>query len=147
MKRAAFVCTSLILAVILLPTARANSAQADTSFPSFWASFKLAVIKGNSKTIGNLSRFPIGVSAPANEIKDRSELRERFNELFVIPEKVNASECFAQNEPTRDTENNEIFTVTCRYNKGSDAAAYQFEHTKVGWRFTHFQLSTTCRCR
>lgn len=145
MKRAAFLCISFILITVFLPVGRANSAPGDQDFQSFWAGFKAAVIQGNSKTIGNLSRFPIGVSAPAPDIKDSSEVQERFNELFVNT--VNASECFAQTEPTRDTENSEIFTVACRYDKGSDAAAYQFDHTEAGWRFTHFQLSTTCRCR
>jgi hypothetical protein len=95
--------------------------------------------------VANLSQFPIGVSHPALEIKDRSELRQRFREIFSQP--INAAECFAHTEPTQDTENPELFTVACRYDKGSDAAAYQFEHTKSGWRFTHFQLATTCRCR
>lgn len=145
MKRAAILCLSLFAIVIALPVGRANPVQSDKSFQSFWAGFKAAVVKGNSEAIGRLSKFPIGVSSPADSIKDRSELKRRFNEVFA--DKVSASECFAHNEPTRDTENREIFTVACRYDRGSDAAAYQFEYSGTGWKFTHFQLSTTCRCR
>lgn len=105
----------------------------------------MAVISGDRETVAHLSKFPIGMLYPASNIKNRSELRQRFREVFVA--QVNASECFTRTQPSRDTENRELFTVACRYDKGSDAAAYQFEHTESGWRFSHFQLSTTCRCR
>jgi hypothetical protein len=145
MKRAAILCLSLFLIGTAWAVGGAHSGQRDKSFQSFWTSFKLAVNKGNSETIANLSKFPIGISSPANEIKNRAELRQRFNEVFI--DTVNASECFARTAPSQDTENRAIFTVACRYDNGADAAAYQFEHTKMGWKFTHFQLSTTCRCR
>ena len=105
----------------------------------------MAVISGNTESVAQLSKFPIGISSPAPNIKNRSQLRHRFREVFV--DQINASQCFAQTEPSPDTENPEMFTVACRYDRGSDAAVYQFDHTKSGWRFTHFQLSTTCRCR
>ena len=114
-------------------------------FQSFWKSFKAAVIRGDRNAVATLSKFPIGVLYPAANIKNRSELRQRFREVFAA--QVDASQCFARTEPARDTENEELFTVVCRYDRGSDAAAYQFEHTESGWRFTHFQSSTTCRCR
>lgn len=145
MKRAVILGLCLFLGGIALPVGGANSAQSDDSFQSFWTRFKMAVISRRSETVAQLSRFPIGMSFPAPDIKNRSELRQRFREVFV--DQVNAPQCFARTEPSRDTENPELFTVACRYDKGSDAAAYQFEHTKSGWRFTHFQLSTTCRCR
>jgi hypothetical protein len=128
-----------------LPVGRANFARRDDSFQSFWTKFKTAVLSSNTAAVAQLSKFPIGISSPASNIKNRSELQTRFSEVFVDP--VSASECFARTEPSRDTENPEVFTVACRYDNGSDAAAYQFEHTKSGWKFTHFQLSTTCRCR
>ena len=145
MKRAAILGLSLFIVGAVLQAGGANSGQSDKSFQSFWASFKQAVINGNSESVSRLSKFPIGMSSPANNILSRSELRERFNELFI--NQVDAAQCFAHTKPSQDTENREIFTVACRYAGGSDAAAYQFEHTKVGWKFTHFQLSTTCRCR
>jgi len=145
MKRAAILALCLFLGGTALPVGGANSAQSDDTFQSFWRSFKMAVISGSRETVAHLSKFPIGMSSPAPSIKNRSELRQRFREVFVDP--VNASQCFARTEPSRDTENRELFTVACRNDKGSDAAAYQFEHTKSGWRFTHFQLSTTCPCR
>jgi hypothetical protein len=123
----------------------ARDAHPKNGFPAFWQEFRSAVISSDKKTVAALSRFPIGVSLPASNIKNRSELRQRFREVFVDP--INASQCFAQTEPSPDTENPELFTIACRYKGGSDAAAYQFEHTKSGWKFTHFQLSTTCRCR
>ena len=46
---------------------------------------------------------------------------------------VNAPECFAQTEPSRDTEDSEVSTFVCRYDRGSDAAAYEFKHTESGW--------------
>lgn len=145
MKRAAILGLCLFLGGTALPVGGANSRQSDDTFQSFWTSFKMAVISGRRENVAHLSKFPIGVSLPASNIKNRSELRQRFREVFVDP--INASQCFAGTEPSPDTENPGMFTVACRYNKGSDAAAYQFEHTKSGWRFTHFQLSTTCRCR
>jgi hypothetical protein len=145
MKRAAILGLCLFLGGTALSVGRANSEQSDNTFRPFWTKFKVAVISGNGETVAQLSKFPIGVSSPAPNIKNRSELRHRFRELFV--DQINAAQCFARTKPSRDTENPELFTVACRYDNGSDAAAYQFEHTKSGWRFTHFQLSTTCRCR
>ncbi len=145
MKRAAVLLLCLFLSGTALPVGRANSEQSDNTLQSFWTRFKMAVISGNRETVTQLSKFPIGMSNPAPNIENRSELRRRFREVFV--DQVNAPQCFARTEPSLDTENRELFTVACRYNNGSDAAAYQFEHTKSGWRFTHFQLSTTCRCR
>jgi len=145
MKRAIILGLCLFLGATALPMGGAKSAQNNDSFQSFWTRFKEAVISGHTETVAQLSRFPIGISSPAANIKTRFELRQRYREVFA--DQINAAECFAQTEPSRDTENPEVFTVACRYNKGSDAAAYQFEHTKSGWRFTHFQLSTTCKCR
>jgi hypothetical protein len=145
MKRAAILSLCLFLgATALLPIGSAQSKQSDT-FQSFWTKFKTAVNRGNKESVAQLTKFPLGVLAPTFDIKNRLELRSRFREVFVDP--VNVSECFARTEPTRDSENPEMFTVACRYNNGSDAAAYQFERTASGWKFTHFQLSTTCRCR
>ena len=145
MKRAVILSLCLFIGVTALPVGGANFARRDDTFQSFWTRFKMAVINGNRETVAQLSKFPIGISSPAANIKNRSELRQRFREVFV--DQVNASQCFSGTEPSQDTENAELFTVACRYDRGSDAAAYQFEHTKSGWRFTHFQLSTTCRCR
>ena len=145
MKRAVILGLCLFLGGTALSAGGTKSAQSDDSFQSFWARFKLAVISQRSETVAQLSRFPLGISSPAHNIKNRSELRQRFGEVFAG--KINASECFARTEPLRDMENSGLFTVACRYDKGSDAAAYQFERTKSGWRFTHLQLSTTCGCR
>ncbi len=144
MKRGVILALCVFIGGAALPAGR-NSAQNDDGFQSFWKRFKTAVISDNGETVATLSKFPLGMSSPAHNIKNRSELRHRFREVFV--DQVNASQCFARTEPSRDTENREMFTVACRYDKGSDAAAYQFERTTSGWRFTHFQLSTTCRCR
>jgi hypothetical protein len=143
MKKAIILSLCLFIGATALPVGGANFAGSDDTFQSFWTRFKAAVIGGSRETVAQLSKFPIGVSSPAPNIKNHSELRQRFGEVFV--DQVNASECFARTEPSRDTENPEVFTVACRYDNGSDAAAYQFEHTKSGWKFTHFQLSTTCR--
>jgi hypothetical protein len=151
MKRAVILGLCLFIGGTALPAGGANFAGSDDTFQSFWARFKVAVINGSKEAVAGLSKFPIGISSPepnmspAPNIKNRSELRQRFREVFV--NKVNASECFARTEPARDTENPEMFTVACRYDNGSDAAAYQFEHTKSCWKFTHFQPTTTCRCR
>ena len=151
MKRAAILSLCLFIGGTALPVGGARVTRSDDTFQTFWARFKGAVINGSKETVAQLSKFPIGMSAlepnmsPAPDIKNRSELRQRFREVFA--NKVNASECFARTEPARDTENREMFTVACRYDNGSDAAAYQFEHTKSGWKFTHFQPTTTCRCR
>jgi hypothetical protein len=145
MKRAVFLALCLFLGGTALPVGGANSAQTNNAIQSFWTSFKMAVINQRPETVAQLSRFPIGISFPATNIKSRSELRQRFREVFV--DQIDASQCFARTEPSRDPEHPELFTVACRYDKGNDAAAYQFEHTKSGWKFTHFQLSTTCHCR
>jgi hypothetical protein len=145
MKRATILGLCLFLGGIALTVSGARSEQSDNTFQSFWTRFKMAVISGNRETVAQLSKFPIGMSSPAPSIKNRSELRHRFREVFV--DQVNASQCFARTEPSRDTENRDVFTVACRNYNGNDAAAYQFEYSKSGWRFTHFQLSTTCNCR
>ena len=145
MKRAIVLGLSLLLTGVALASGSAYRAQGDDGFQIFWARFKSAVAAGHADTVAQLSQFPIGISSPAANIRSRAELRPRFREVFAG--KINAAECFARNEPSRDTENRDMFTVACRYDNGGDAAAYQFEHTKAGWKFTHFQLTTTCRCR
>ena len=145
MRRAAILSLLLFLSGTALAVGGANPAQGDESFDSFWVKFKTAVIGGHKDAVANLSKFPIGISSPAADIKNRSALRLRFREIFDSP--INAAECFATTQPSQYTERRDTFTVACRYDKGSDAAAYQFEHTRLGWKFTHFQLTTTCRCR
>lgn len=145
MRRAAILIFFLFVGGTALAGGGANPVQSDDNFQSFWTKFKTAVIGGHSEAVAQLAKFPIGLAFPAPSINNRSELRQRFHEIFVDP--INAAECVAHTEPSRDTEDPELYTVACRYDKGSDAAAYQFEHTKAGWKFTHFQLTTTCRCR
>ncbi len=144
MKRAIFLALFLFIGVTVIPVSH-NSAQNNDGFQSFWKKFKTAVTRGDGQTVAALSQFPLGIASPALNVKDRPELRQRYREIFA--EKVNASECFAHTEPTQDTERKDLFTVACRYAEGSDAAAYQFERTRLGWRFTHYQSTTTCRCR
>ena len=100
------------------------------------------------ETVAHLSNFPIGMSFPALNIRNRSELRQRFREVFVDP--VNASKCFAQTEPSRDTENPELFTVACRNDTGSDAAAYQVRAHEIGLAIhslsTFYNLPVSVEC-
>jgi hypothetical protein len=145
MKKAIILSLCLFLCATASPVGGAKSAGRADSFQSFWTTFKTAVISGDVETVAQLSKFPIGISSPAPNIKNRSELGRRFREVFVNP--IDAAQCFAQTQPAQDTENPEMFTVACRYDKGGDAAAYQFDRAKTGWKFTHFQLTTTCRCR
>ena len=144
MKRAIFLALCLLIGGPGFLGGR-TSAQSDDAFQYFWKKFKQAVISRDASTVAGLSEFPIGMSFPAAPINDRAELRRRFHEVFI--DQVNAVKCFARPAPSVDTENPNLFTVACRNEKGNDAAVYQFARTKTGWRFTHFELSTTCGCR
>ena len=134
----------LLLCATVLPVASSSFSQRDDSFPSFWRKFKTAVIKRDRKAVARLSKFPIAVSMGIPKIQDSAELSLRFSELF--DRQTNAAQCFASKEPIPDTESPNLFTVVCPYEKDV-YVAYEFERTKLGWRFIHRQFPTNCGCR
>jgi len=134
----------LVISGTALAMAGRNFSRRTDDFPAFWKKFKSAVISRDKKTIAALSRFPISMSNGVSNISNSAELGRRFGEVF--DQDTNAAQCFAETEPTADTESPDRFIVTCP-NKGDNFVVYEFEQTKVGWKFIHRQFPTKCGCR
>ena len=144
MRAAAFLMLCLLVSGTALAMAGRNPSQRNDSFSAFWKEFKNAVITRNKKAVAALSRFPVGVSVGVPSIESSTDLSRRFAEVF--DQDTNAAQCFAKTEPTADTESQDRFSITCP-NKEDNFVVYEFEQTKMGWRFIHRQFPTKCGCR
>jgi len=145
MKRTTILGLCLFIVGTFLPIGESKSAQSNRSLESFWQKFKTAVISGDKRAVAGLSKFPLLVAEGAPNIKNSAELSRRFAEVF--DQDANAAQCFDKKGPTPDTENADRFTVVCPVNEGKDFVVYEFEQTKLGWKFTHRQFPSICRCR
>jgi hypothetical protein len=66
-------------------------------------------------------------------IKNKAELIRRYREVFN--KQTNAAQCFARKEPEKDAQNPKRFSVACPNEAGDDVVVYEFELTKIGWKF------------
>ncbi len=132
-----------LLAVCLGLLMLTGSVTAQTSFSTFWAKFKSALIKGDKETIASLTKFPFSLgydpSAAKKEgfIKKRASFLRQYN--YVFNEEVDALKCFENTAPEK---NNGGYVVACSFKGGSPDSerpfVYTFKRTKQGWRFVEF---------
>ena len=132
MKKAPVLFVCLLLSVTVLARSAGRSAQSDDGFQDFWQKFKAAVTSSDKETSIGLSRFPIRMPGRVRSIKDASDLRKRYREVFN--KRVNAARCFAGEEPIKDPNHSGGYLVSCFDEKGNEID-YKFEHTKTGWKF------------
>ena len=143
MKQMFFFCVCLFATVITVGLA-APAPLPQNGFPAFWIKFKLAVINRDKKTVVALSRFPVTMSNGARRISDAAEFRRRFEEVF--DRDTNAAQCFADKEPSIDTENSNRYSIACP-NKDDNFVVYEFERSDKDWKFVHREFPTKCGCR
>ena len=138
MKRAFIVCAFLLLGGATIP----SSGQAwkdDQTFIAFWQKFKAAVMTGDKQAVIALSSFPIRMPGRVRAIRDATDLKVRYQEVFS--KRTNAAKCFARSDsdPVGQPEGGhpKEFAVFCDLGTG-DWVVYTLKLTKVGWRFTRF---------
>lgn len=131
MKKIMTLSLVLLLAGSSLAT---GSAQTNTSFKTFWETFKGAVSKRDVETVARLSKFPIGMSYGIPSIRTKAQLTKRYQQLFN--EQSDAIACFAKAEPEKDPENPKRFSVACPDAAGNEVVIYHFEQTRTGWKLT-----------
>jgi hypothetical protein len=100
---------------------------------SFWQTFKTAVVSGNQETVASLSQFPIGMSYGIKSIHSKTELYQRYREVFK--QQSDAAQCFTKKQPVVDRANQRRFSVACPDKAGNEVVVYEFERTRTGWKF------------
>jgi len=113
----------------------AGAAQADPSLETFWAKFKLAVIKGDKESVASMSEFSIGMPYGFRKIKTKAEMLKRYREVFNV--QANAVKCFADARPTVDATAKNRFTVGCKDKAGNETVVYGFVKTRGIWKFKY----------
>ena len=128
--------TTVSLVLLLTVTSIAAGARqaANSSFESFWQTFKTAISKHDVEGIARLSRFPIGMSYGIPAIKTKAQLIKRYRQVFN--EQTDAAVCFNKAKPEMNVENSKQFTVACPDAAGNEVVIYHFEQTRTGWKFT-----------
>jgi hypothetical protein len=134
MKKIMILCFSLLLVGSALAERSNESVKLDDSLQAFWKEFKGAVAKGDKEAVARMSKFPIGMSYAKASIKNSTQLRRRYREVFN--EQTNAAVCFSKAQPEVDAQNPKLFTVACPDAGGNEVVLYHFEQTKTGWKFT-----------
>jgi len=114
-------------------TVVSSAPQSNEAFNTFWQKFKTAVASGDKEAVAGLSQFPIGMSYGIRSIKTKAELVRRYREVFNA--QTNAVKCFAKKEPEKDAQNAKRFSVACPNEAGDDVVVYEFELTRLGWKF------------
>lgn len=133
MKRTSLLCLCLLMSGTVLALSGSTFTTRDDSFQAFWQRFKSAVVSGDKKTVAGLSRFPIGMSYGIRSIKNSVDLNRRYRDVFN--NQTDAAKCFSTKEPVADTDNVKRFTVGCPDAAGNEVVIYEFERTKMGWKF------------
>ncbi len=131
MKKIMTLSLFLLLASNLAAT---GSAQTNSSFETFWETFKSAVLKRDVEAVARLSKFPIGMSYGIPSIRTKAQLTKRYKQLFN--EQSDAAACFAKAKPEKDAQNPKRFSVACPDAAGNEVVIYHFEQTKTGWKLT-----------
>jgi hypothetical protein len=133
MRKVTIVCATLFICATSVAFQANGRSNPDAVFQAFWKEFKAAVINGDKKRVGELSKFPIGMSYGIRSIKSRSDLTRRYREVFN--RQTDAAKCFSQKEPEMEQGNAKRYSVGCPDAGGNEVVVYEFELTKLGWRF------------
>lgn len=133
MRKAALLWLCLLFGGTALAMAGGQSAQSGDAVKTFWQKFKTAVIGVDKETVAAMTRFPLGMSYGIASVKNRAQLLRRWREVFN--EQSNAAQCFSKKGPEMDASNPKRFSVACPNEAGDEVVIYEFERTKVGWKF------------
>ena len=133
MKRIIVLGLFLMLSASVLATASGGSARADDSVNVFWRKFKAAVISGNKAAVASMSRFPVEMSYGIAPIRNRAQMLRRYREVFS--QQADAVQCFSRKQPEMDAQDAKRFVVACPDSAGNEVVIYQFQRTRLGWKF------------
>jgi hypothetical protein len=133
MKKIIILCLFGLLSGMALAAMPGKAVEGDEAVRAFWQKFKAAVARGNKTEVASMSKFPIGMSYGVASIKNKSQLRRRYREVFN--EQSDAAQCFAGKQPEMEAGNPRRFTVACPDSAGNEVVIYQFERTRTGWKF------------
>jgi hypothetical protein len=108
-------------------------AQGDDSIAAFWEKFKVAVIRGDKRSIQSLSQFPIEMPYGMPPIRTRTQLLKRYRDVFN--HETNAANCFRTAQPETDPARPKEFTVACKNSAVDEVIIYSFKRTGKSWAF------------
>jgi hypothetical protein len=124
-------CLAGILILLFFP-----NAFAQTDFPTFWKTFRSAVIAGDKTTVVEMSKFPLSMPYLVKAVKNKQELLRRYDEVFKG--EANATQCFGSAEPKKVSAGR--CEVYCPFKETpgdwkNAPIRFMFELTKSGWKF------------
>lgn len=134
MKRSILLCLFLLpVAASAALTAGSHAQGGDASLQPFWQKFKSAVMSGDRRAVASLSRFPLRMSYGIRSVRNGTELRRRYRQVFN--EQSDAARCFEKKQPEVDAADPKRFTVACPNEAGHEVVVYEFARTRAGWKF------------
>jgi hypothetical protein len=113
-----------------------SNAFAQTDFPTFWKTFRSAVIAGDKAAVAEMTKFPVSMPNLQQAVKNRADFLRRYNEIFKG--EANAVQCFASGKPRKESA--ERYEIYCPFKdtpKDWENAPirFLFELTESGWKF------------
>src|SRR5687767_15894192 len=110
----------------------ATAWQSDPSVEQFWSKFRAAVQRTDKSSVASMSQFPIGMPYGVPKIRTRTQLAQRWRDLFNV--QANAAKCFEEAQPVVDPASPNRFTVGCKDEAGNEVVVYGFLRTRNGWK-------------
>ena len=125
----AFATLLLITTAVAGWTAQGNQ---DPTIVKFWDDFKAAVNTKNVEAVAALTNFPIAMPYGIPSVKNKTQLRQRYKQVFA--QQSNAAACFKKAHPEMEAQDPNTFTVTCADQAGNEVVVYRFTKMKSGWK-------------
>jgi hypothetical protein len=104
----------------------------DPSIQTFWATFKVAVTKGDKEAVASMTQFPVEMPYGVPPIRTRAQLLKRYREVFNV--QADAVKCFATAAPKIDDRNKAQFEVGCKDRAGNEVVVYGFGKKRGVWK-------------
>ena len=127
-----FALLAFTFATVGLRASGAAATQTDPSIQTFWATFKLAVTKGDKDAIASMIQFPVKMPYGVPAIKTKAQLNKRYRDLFKV--QADAVKCFADAAPEVDDHDKNKFTVGCKDKAGNEVVVYGFTRKRGVWK-------------
>ena len=128
-------CLLLCASAFVMQASTATAQQSDPSVEQFWSKFRAAVQKTDKSSVVSMSQLPIGMPYGVPKIRTRTQLAQRWRDLFNV--QANAAKCFEDAKPVVDPASPNRFTVGCKDEAGNEVVVYGFLRTRSGWKLTY----------
>ena len=110
----------VLLLLVLLSSAKGQTATSSESFSGFWKTFKAAVARNDREAVADLTKLPFLYDS---KDRDRAGFVKIYNQLFT--RKIRS--CIATAKPTKEGENYDVFCGELIFYFGKDAnGKYKF---------------------